>query len=570
MAPATSHNTDITQHKEGKMKHKWKIVAAVVGALIVIVAIIPLFVNVNTFKPLIEEQLTTALGRQTKLGDLSLSLFSGTVKARDLTIADDPQYGAQPFVTAKEFRIGVQMRPLIFHKQILVNSLEIAAPQIHLVHAASGAWNFSTIGQSAANRTEQQKQQSIAPGLTVDSFAIKDGHATVENLPATGAPLVYDKVNLTVQGFSFSKQFPFTLSAALPAEGTLTMTGKAGPIDTQDAAKTTFDAQVALHHLDPVAAGFLDKSAGLSVLADIDAHAVSNGSAVTSNGTVHTQRLQLRPDAVPAPKPIDLTYSVVHNLSDNTGQLQDAAFQTGKLAAHINGTYSMKPPTVVVNLKLAGQSLPIDELQSMLPAVGVKLPNGSVLQGGTLTTSLNISGPLDALTITGPVELANTRLAGFNLGSQLKGIAGAAIGDTGNMTNIQTLRLQLQVAKDGIRANNIYTMMPALGEATGNGTVSPAGALNFKVNVKLTTSRGVGGTAVGLLSMVNGVAGKTASQAAANGIPVAITGTSSNPIITPDVNGMLKNNASSILGGQKNNGQGLANSLGGLFGKKKQ
>jgi hypothetical protein len=124
------------------MKRKWKIAAAVVGVLIVILAAIPLFVNVNTFKPLIEEQLTTALGRQTKLGDLSLSLLSGTVVARDLTIADDPKYGTQPFVTAKEFRIGVQMRPLIFNRQILVNSLEIDTPQIHLVHAASGAWNF--------------------------------------------------------------------------------------------------------------------------------------------------------------------------------------------------------------------------------------------------------------------------------------------------------------------------------------------------------------------------------------------------------------------------------------------
>jgi hypothetical protein len=148
----------------------------------------------------------------------------------------------------------------------------------------------------------------------------------------------------------------------------------------------------------------------------------------------------------------------------------------------------MKPPTVVVNLKLAGQGLPIDELQSMLPAAGVKLPHGSVLQGGSLTTSLNIVGPLDALTITGPVEFANTRLAGFNLSSQLKGIAGAAIGDTGNITNIQTLRLQLQVTKDGVRATNIYTAMPAIGEAVGNGTVSPAGALNFKLSMKVDTS----------------------------------------------------------------------------------
>ena len=553
------------------MNHKTKIAAAVIGVVVVAVAAVPLFVNVNTFRPLIEEQLTTAIGRQTKLGDLSLSLLSGTVVAHDLAIADDPQYGAQPFVTAKEFRIGVQMRPLIFHKQILVNSLEIDTPQIHLVHAASGAWNFSTIGQSAANRTPQQKQQSIMPDLTVDSFAIKNGHATVENLPATGAPLVYDQVNLTVQGFSFSKQFPFTLSAALPAEGTLTMTGKAGPINTQDAAKTTFDAQLSLHHLDPVAVGFLDKSAGLSVLADIDAHAVSNGTSVSSNGTVHTQHLQLRPDAVPASKPIDLTYSVVHNLSNNSGQLQDASFQTGKVVAHLNGTYVMKPGGAVsLDNKLTGQNLPIDELQSLLPAVGVKLPSGSVLQGGTLTTSLSITGPLDALVISGPVELNNTRLSGFNLSSQLKGIAGAAIGDTGNMTNIQTLRLQLQVAKDGVRANNIYTLLPALGEASGNGTVSPAGALNFKLSMKLNTTRGIGGQAVGLLSMVNGAAGKTASQTAANGIPVTITGTSAHPIITPDVNGLLKNNASSILGGQKGNGQQLVNSLSGLFGGKKK
>jgi AsmA protein len=57
----------------------------VVGVVVVVIAAIPLFVNVNIFRPLIEDQLTTALGRQVKLGDLSLSIFSGTVVARDLT-----------------------------------------------------------------------------------------------------------------------------------------------------------------------------------------------------------------------------------------------------------------------------------------------------------------------------------------------------------------------------------------------------------------------------------------------------------------------------------------------------
>ena len=542
------------------MSRKAKIAAVIVGVVVVAIASIPLFVNVNTFKPLIEQQLTAAIGRQAKVGNLSLSIFSGSVTADDLSIADDPQFSNQPFVTAKELRLGVQMRPLIFDHKILVNSLEIEGPQIHLVHAASGAWNFSTIGQSAAKRTQQQEQQSVTPDFTVDSFKIKDGHAVVETLPAVGDPLVYEKVNVTMNGFSFTKVVPFTVSADLPGQGTVAVTGKSGPINLKDAAKTAFDAQVTIRHLDPVAAGFLEKSAGLSVLADIDAHAVSDSVAVTSKGTVHTQHLQLRPDAVPAPKPIDVAYSVVHDLSDNSGQVQDMAFQTGRVTAHTSGTYSMKPGgAVAVNLKLAGKGIPIDDLQTLLPAAGVKLPHGSVLQGGTLTTNLTIVGPLAALVITGPVELSNTRLTGFNPSSQLKGIVAAATGDTGNVTNIQSLRVQLQVAKSGVTANDIFLSMPSIGDAVGNGTVSPSGALNFKLKMKVDTSRGVGGKAVGLLSMVNGTAGKTAGQAAATGLPVTITGTSANPIITPDVNGMMKAN-----------GKKLTNSITGLFGIKKK
>ena len=550
------------------MTHKGRIAAAVAAVVVVAIAAIPLFVNVNTFRPMLEEQLTAALGRQVKLGELSLSLFSGSVVAQNLSIADDPQFSSSPLLTASALRIGVDMRPLIFQHKILVRSFEVDAPQIHLVHAANGIWNFSTIGQAAASRIPDPRKESVIPNLIVDVFRIRDGHATIEGQPAQGTPVAYDQVDVTVQDFSFAKQFPFSISASLPGQGTVTLTGKAGPIDAHNAASTTFDAQLALHHFDPVATGFLDKSAGITVLADVDARTVSNGTTVNSNGTVHTQHLQLRPDAVPAPKPIDITYNVTHTLSDNTGQLQDATVQTGRLAAHLSGDYSLLPGTVQLTMKLSGQSLPIDELQALIPAVGVKLPNGSVLQGGTLTTSLSIAGPLQDLVITGPVELGNTRLSGFNMSSQLKGIAGMAMGDTGNITNIQTLRLDLRITKAGVNASNIYASLPALGDAVGNGTVSPAGALNFKLSMKMDTTHDIGGKAVGLLTSLNGTSGKTAAQAAKTGVPVTITGTSANPIITPDVKAMLKNNASSILSNQKSNGQHVINKLGGLFSKK--
>jgi AsmA protein len=239
----------------------------------------------------------------------------------------------------------------------------------------------------------------------------------LENLPSPGTPVHIDQIDVAVDNFALAKQFTLTLNAVLPGQATLKMNGKAGPINLQDAAKTTFDMHLALQHFNPIATGFMDKSAGISVLVDIDACAVSDASSVSSSGTLHAQHLQLRPDAVPAPKAIDITYNVRHSLIDDTGELQDAAFQTGELTAHLSGTYTTQPGNITVDLKLAGNQLPIDELQSVLLAVGVKVPNGSVLQeggGGTITTDLTIVGPLQALVINGPIELANIRLSGFN------------------------------------------------------------------------------------------------------------------------------------------------------------
>src|SRR5438128_139155 len=63
--------------------------------------------------------------------------------------------------------------------------------------------------------------------------------------------------------------------------------------------------------------------------------------------------------------------------------------------------------------------MPVDDLQAMLPPLGVILPSGSSLQGGTLSANLGIAGPVDKLVITGPIRLAQTKLAGFNLASKM-------------------------------------------------------------------------------------------------------------------------------------------------------
>jgi AsmA protein len=72
-----------------------------------------------------------------------------------------------------------------------------------------------------------------------------------------------------------------------------------------------------------------------------------------------------------------------------------------------------------MNLKLNAPNMSVDELESLLPMLGVVLPSGSKLQGGTLSADLAINGPLNNLVVAGPVRMSNTKLAGFDMGSKL-------------------------------------------------------------------------------------------------------------------------------------------------------
>ena len=297
------------------------------------------------------------------------------------------------------------------------------------------------------------------------------------------------------------------------------------------------------------------------MLADIAAQVTSNGQILTSNGTVHAVQLQWVADGSPAPSPVDITYTLNHNLETRTGQIDDLAIRTGSVAVHVNGTYATKGPQTTLALHLAAPNLPIDQVEALLPAFGVRLPSGSRLQGGTLTANLSINGPATAPIISGPVQVDNTRLTGFDLSSKIGGpkpVSGSQGG-----TQIQTLRADVNSSAQVTRIDNLYASVPLLGTATGAGTIAPGGGLNFQVVAKLNTTSGVAGQALG------GLLGQAVSTAAADGIPIHITGTTSNPVIQADLSKLLQKNAGNLLKqqilGNGNNKPNAGNVLNRLF-----
>jgi AsmA protein len=114
-------------------------------------------------------------------------------------------------------------------------------------------------------------------------------------------------------------------------------------------------------------------------------------------------------------------------------------------------------------------------------------------------------------------------------------------------TEIQTLSANVRVAPDGASAQDMRLVVPAIGDLSGAGTVSPANALDFKMSATVHTS--------GLLAAV----GNTP-------IPFTVQGTCAQPEFRPDLKAMVKEEVKSMEGGLGKAAGGL---LKGLMGGKK-
>ncbi|HEV2717730.1 MAG TPA: AsmA family protein, partial [Terriglobales bacterium] len=306
------------------MKRALKIFGILVLILLVAAIALPFVVNVNSFRPTIESQASSALGRKVTIGNLKLSILTGSVSADDLSIADDPAFGKTPFVTAKALNVGVEVIPLVFNKTLHVTDLTLDSPQIVLLRTPAGKWNFSSLGASSANSPIKTKAPSGADpknsgtdqslqSLSVAKLNVINGRVSIGDANGKSKPHVYDNVNVAVRNFSFSSQFPFTITADLPGGGSLKLDGKAGPINPNDAAQTPLEAKLDVKRLDLAASGFVDPSSGIAGLADFDGTVTSDGRALRSSGTMKAEKLKMSAKGSPAGRPVEVQYATEYN-----------------------------------------------------------------------------------------------------------------------------------------------------------------------------------------------------------------------------------------------------------------
>jgi AsmA protein len=542
---------------EAGVKKILKIVGIIAVVLILIIIALPFLIDVNKFKPTIETNISDALGRKVEIGNISLAILSGGVSVDNVVISDDPAYSRTPFLQAKQVTVGVALLPLIFSKKLEVSSFTVTDPQVSLLRSSSGAWNFSTMG--AGGSKQKSKDASAPANFSVEKLKISNGTIVMGTGGAHPKTQTYQEVSLEVSDLSYTSQFPFKFSAKTPGGGTVKLDGKAGPVDATDASLTPLDAKINAEHFDIAASGVVDTSTGLAGVVDFTGDLASDGHQMNSKGTVKANKIKLVAAGSPASVPVDVDYDTSYDLKRQAGTLKQGDVHIGKGLARLTGSYDIVGASPTLNMKLNGQGMPVGDLEGMLPAAGITLPSGAKLDSGSLDLNLALSGPADKLVITGPVNLSNGKIAGYNLKSKLGalssfgGLGGKSGG--GSDTEIQTLSANLHVDPSETQATNLDIVVPSIGTVTGNGTVSAAGQLNFKMSAKLA----------GAMGSVMTLGNKNS-----NGIPFTITGTTKDPVFLPDVAGMAGNMVKGVGAAPADAAKQATGALGGLFGKKKQ
>ena len=531
-------------------------VVALVGLVIVAAIGVAIFLDANQFRPALAARMSDALGRRVEIGNLKVSWLSGGIAAEDVVITDDPSFNRDPFVSAKSVSIGVDLVPLVFQHSLRVQAITLDHPRVALVRSNGGAWNFSTIGGGTSSSGTMG-----AISVLIQKIKIAGGQISVRGLDGSRNVRVYDDVDVSVSNLSFTSSFPFSVSGKAPGGGTITVDGEAGPYNMKDASATPFHGSIAIRHLDVASTGFVAAASGIAGLVDFSGTVASDGTVVTTKGKATATGVRVLPGAQAASVPIAIDYESSFNSKSQQGTLKKADMSIGKALATMTGEYQTSGATSTVRMALRGAKLPVTDLEAALPAVGVTLPSGAKLQEGTLDLDLAISGPVDRLTIAGPLALANAKLTGFDLGEKMGAVASLAGIQRAGDTVIQTLTGTLHMTQAGIEVGAFNMVTPSIGTLTGEGTVTPDGALNFAMLAKLRQG------AIATPSIAPAGLGQVVSYGQSSGVPFRIQGTTKNPVFVPDASRLVKD---TLKDATKNpdNLKKAADAIGDLFRRK--
>jgi uncharacterized protein involved in outer membrane biogenesis len=222
---------------------KWITGGAILAATFIVVSALVLNINslITRNKDYLIAQAEQALGRKIAVGDVEATVWNGIgVRLANFALADDPTFGSEEFVRARDLQVNFKLWPLL-KGEVQVKRLILHDPVVRLIRNPTGEFNFSTIG--GGTKDTQQKKETFgkdkrdrlprdgSSGRFLMSLVDISGGDIRYIDRRDGTDLQFRQVDLQVEDLDFNQPFSVKLAAAVYAdEQNLNVSGKIGPL----------------------------------------------------------------------------------------------------------------------------------------------------------------------------------------------------------------------------------------------------------------------------------------------------------------------------------------------------
>ncbi len=122
-------------------------------AILLLALIVPPFISVSHYKGQITNLISRSLGRPVRLSTVEVRLlpWPGFV-LDDLSVAEDPAYGAEPVLHANTVTASIRLFALL-RGQMEIGTISVDEASLNIVRAGPGEWNLDTLFRTAASQT---------------------------------------------------------------------------------------------------------------------------------------------------------------------------------------------------------------------------------------------------------------------------------------------------------------------------------------------------------------------------------------------------------------------------------
>ena len=334
------------------------IVVVVCFVVVLALAVIPQFLDVNQYRPRIQSELQSRLGRPVSLGNIKLSLLPPSLKVKDVAIGEDPAFGTGAFAKAQELDVRVSLLPLL-RKDVQVQSLRLINPDIQLIKDANGNWNYATLGQLApssqagqkvpqppkpsASTPESGQPKSSSPQLSLAHLVIENGRIRLVDQKAR-TQNTYDNIDLTLKNFAPGKAFDVEAAVHIAGKGDqqIQVKGTAGPLTTGSAV-IPFNGTVDLKQ---ISLGDLQKVANVTALEGYNGVASGSLKARTDKGVLSSEgSLKIEDPQIKTTKlgyPITLDYKLSDDMNSGVIRIEKGTLRLGPTPVSIAAKFNQR------------------------------------------------------------------------------------------------------------------------------------------------------------------------------------------------------------------------------------